>query len=357
MEPNANPPAGSVPPPPVFSAPPPLITGSPPLPAPDSVPRPGAARQILVFLLSLCLGLFLADGFLSLLDDSLSLFLDIHGLAIVRGLAFFCALLISIVIYGLMALTPLIPKRLFLPVTLFNPVAALAIIPFAIYSYSRLPQVSWVVSIVQVLLGLAILYRVLGGLKFRWPLVAHHQLGTRPFSWFNLSAFVLVNLFVLFPAALVYLALCASLAVDYASDGFLALRPTGLSVRVREFVRGDGKKVRLIPMVHVGEADFYRNISQSFPTNAIILMEGVSDDRNLLTNKITYARMAKTLNLTEQREQFAPRRGEIVRADVDVSQFSTNTLGFLNLIMLVHARGLNPETLLTLLQYLPATPF
>jgi hypothetical protein len=105
-------------------------------------------------------------------------------------------------------------------------------------------------------------------------------------------------------------------------------------------------------MVHVGEADFYQKLSRSFPTNAIILMEGVTDNRNLITNKITYKRMAATIGVSEQHEEFQPR-GELVHADVDVEDFTPNTIAGLNLVMLVHSRGLNAETALKLMQFSP----
>jgi hypothetical protein len=78
-------------------------------------------------------------------------------------------------------------------------------------------------------------------------------------------------------------------------------------------------------------------------------MEGVADHNNLLTNKISYKRMAKTLGLSEQHEKFTPVQGEMVRADVDIDQFSTSTIGLLNVAMLIHAKGINPETILALL--------
>jgi hypothetical protein len=82
-------------------------------------------------------------------------------------------------------------------------------------------------------------------------------------------------------------------------------------------------------------------------------MEGVTDDRNLLTNKITYKRMAASLGLAEQHEEFRPTQGEIVPADVDVEQFTPSTLGFLNLVMLIHSKGLNAETVLKLMRFSP----
>ena len=359
----AGPPAASVPPllpasePPVIGAPAELAAASSPGLPPTPVRKSSPLHQLFAILLSLCLGLFLADAVVSLVDDSLVLFFDIHVFTMMRGPLFLLTMLTGIVLYGLMGLTPMIPKRLFLPVALFNPLAALVVIPFAIYFYGRVQQINWVVSVCQVISGLGILCLVQGGLKLHWPLVAERRLKARRFSWLNLSVFVLVNVFVLLPAVIVYLALCAGLAVDHFSEGFLALRPGGLTVQVRKYVRADGKTIQLFPMAHVGDPGFYRKISQSFPTNSIILMEGVTDERNLLTNKITYKRMATSLGLAEQQKEFKPTRGQMVRADVDVEVFATNTIDFLNLVMLLHSKGVNAENVLKLLQYSPPPDF
>jgi hypothetical protein len=341
----------------VIGVPPPLVAGPPPPLPPEPAHKSGLGRQVLAFLLSLCLGLFLADAVVSLVDDSLILLFDLRVLTVVRGIVFFFALLVAVVVYGLMGLTPMIPKRLFLPLTLFNPLAALAVIPLAIYFYSRLQPISWVISLCQLIFGLGVLYWVQGGFKLRWPLVAESRLRSRGFSWLNLSGFLALNLFVVLPAVAVYLAVCAALAVGHFSEGFLALRPGGFTVQVRKYIRNDGKTIQLVPMAHIGEADFYQRLSQSFPTNAVVLMEGVTDDSNLLTNRITYKRMATLLGLTEQHEEFHPVRAKLVMADVDVEQFTPNTIGFLNLVMLIHAKGLNVENVLKVLQFSPPPHF
>jgi hypothetical protein len=357
-----HPPSGV--PSPVPANPPPVIVvssalegGAPPPLVAQPALKGGAMRQILALLLSLCLGLFLADGFVSLLDDSLILLFGTHLLTTIRGLVWLLAMLVAVVVYGLMGLTPMIPKRVFLPITLFNPLAALVPIPLAIYFYSRFEQVAWVVSLCQVIFGLGVLCWLQGGLKLRWPLVAESWLGERRFGWRNLAGFVVVNVFVVLPVVIAYLAVCAAVAVGHFSEGFLALRPGGFTVQVRKYVRNDGRTIQLVPMAHIGEADFYRKLSQSFPTNAVVLMEGVTDDRNLLTNRITYKRMATSLGLAEQHEAFHPVRSKLVRADVDVEQFTTNTIGFLNLVMFIHAKGLNAETVLMALQYSPPPHF
>jgi len=337
------------------SAPP--VIGAPPTLSAESSQQPSSGRKLLALLLSLYLGMFLADAVISFADESLSLLFDLHLLSVFRGLIAFFAALMAIVIYILMALTPMIPKRIFLPLTLFNLAATLVSIPFLIYHYDRMHLIGWGVSTCQLIFGLLIFGWVQGGLKFRWPLVAVNQLNLRRFSWLNLFGFVLANLFVLLPAVIIYLFFSAALAVDHFSDGFVALRPGGIAVQVRKYVRDDDKTIELFPMAHVADAGFYKKVSQTFPSNSIILMEGVSDQQNLLTNKISYKRMAKSLGLSEQHEEFSPGLGKMVRADVDISIFSKETLGLLNLIMLIHAKGMNPEALQQLTLYQPPPHF
>lgn len=336
--------------PPVIGGTAPLADSPPLLPVQPSG-KASPVRRMVAILLSLCLGLFLADAVVSLADDSLILFFDIHLLTLIRGMVFLFAVLIGLAIYGLMGLTPMIPKRLFLPVTLFNPLAGLAAIPCSIYLYSWIQQVGWMVSLCQVIFALGILRLVQGGFRIRWPLIAEQQLAARRFSWLNLSVFLLVNVFVFLPAVMVYLVLCAALAMGHFSEGFLTLRPAGLSVQVRKYARADGKTILLCPMSHVGEPGFYRKLSESFPTNSIILLEGVTDNRNLLTNGVSYKRTATSLGLAEQQKEFKPSRGKLVRADVDVEEFATNTIGFLNLAMLIHAKGVTAANVLKLMEY------
>lgn len=334
---------------------PPLLTTVPPRLPPQ--PQSQSLRTMLATVLSLYLVLFLTDALVSLGDDSLIAFGNVRILGTIRGLLAILALLMSVGIYGLMGLTPMIPKRLFLPLALFNPLALLVVMPFLIYRHSWLHPLGWVVSLCQVGCGLTVLYYAQGGFKLRWPLVAEARLEARRFSWRNLAAFALVNAFVLLPGAVIYLAVCAGLAVDHFSDGFVALRPGGLMVQARKYVRDDGKSVQLFPMAHIADRSFYRVLSESFATNAIILMEGVSDESGLLTNRLSYKRMAKSLGVTEQAKEFQPAQGQVVPADVDVAQFTTNTIGFLNLTMLIHSQGLNVDSLLQMIQSTPAPGF
>jgi hypothetical protein len=352
VEPDSKIPPSSAPAPPPLPNPPPL---PPVLPVP--APRSPSVGSSLATLLSIFLALFLVDALFSFADDSLIAFFDIHALTSIRGLVSLLTLVLSFLIYVLITFLPSIPKRLFVPLTIFGPAVFLAGIPFLIYSYDTIRWVTWGFSLCQLLFGLGILYRVQPAWKLHWPLVPIQRLGPAGFRWRNFLGFVLANLLVLAPAIVVYVGVCASRAVDHFTDGFVALRLSGFSVRVKKFVRADGRVIQLIPMIHIGDSQFYRNLSASFPTNSITLMEGVTDENQLITNRVSYKMVASQLGLAEQQKVFKPQ-GRIVRADIDVADFSTNTINMLNLVMRVHGKDrLDPEALAALIQLSPPPGF
>ena len=332
---------------------PPTVEAPPLLPAPEKK----SGRRFLAQLLSFCLALFLLDGMVSFADDVLILLFGVHGLSLIRGLISFSTLLMAVGLYILIGFTPAVSKRLFLPIPLFFLASMLAMFTLAIFWYHHIEEIAFGVSSCELALGVLLVSMSRKEGKTFKPLVKPEQLGARGFSWANLLGFVAANVFVLLPVVAVYLFSCGAHAVSHFSEGFMALHPGGFTVQVRKYVRDDGKAIQLFPMAHVAAPSFYEQVSRSFPTNAVILMEGVSDEGNLLTNKISYKRMAKTLGLAEQHETFAPNPQEVVRADVDVNVFSHETIDFLNLIMLFHAKGMTPENLSKFLQYSPPPGF
>lgn len=317
-------------------------------------------KRAISILLSLCLGLFVVSGALSVVDDSLQLFCGRDFLSFFSGTLYFLAILVTLLVYILIGFFPMIPKRVFASLALFYLAGLLAMFPVAIYAGADWMHsclwLDWVISIGQVVMGLGILYWLWGGWKFRWLLVDDKHLGTSRFSWRNLVAFLAINVFVLLPAMGIYFFFCTALAVDHFTAGFLALHPGSLEARVRQYVRSDGKRIELVPMAHVADANFYERISASFPTNSIVLMEGVTDEQNLLPHGISYQRMAHSLGLVEQKKVFKPQ-GTVVMADVDVDEFTTNTIKALNLALLVHAKGVNAETMMAWVQYSPPPDF
>ncbi len=307
-------------------------------------------KKLLTTLLNICLALLLVEAGVSLLDDTLILLGGIYILAPIRGLLAFFALFTGLFLYVLTGVTPMVPKRYFLPLALFGPVVMLAAIPFSIFHYDQLQRIAWALSWCGVLLSICILVWLRGTFSLRWPLFREDQLGERTFGWLNSAGFVAVNLIVLLPGILCYLAFCSSLAVEHFSGGFLALRKDSLVMRAVKYVRDDGKTIQLIPMMHIGEPDFYKQITSSFPTNSVILMEGVTDRKNLLQDKLSYGRAAKSLGLAEQKEEFTPVRGRPRMADVDIEQFSARSIEVLKLMTRFHAEGLTLDVLLKLVE-------
>ena len=203
------------------------------------------------------------------------------------------------------------------------------------------------------LLALFTIRRLQGGLKFRWPLVPERILADRRFSWGNLAGVLTAGVFLIVPALVLYSAFTAMISVNHFTDGFVKLRPAGVSMQVRKYVRDDGRKITLVPMSHVGEPDFYHSLAASFPEDSVILMEGVSDNKNLAKIQSDYSKMAATVGGVEQTKVFKPQ-GELVHADVDISAFSPATLELLKTAMLLHSKGVTAETLPILMK--PAPP-
>jgi hypothetical protein len=313
-------------------------------------------KKTLSIFLNLYLGLFIISGIISAVDDSLVLFCGVYILTAISAIFSFFAALAAPVVYILMGFTRMIPRRVFLPVTLFYLAGFLAMFLLAIYGGGDWASLGWKwdlgMSLCQAVLGLTMVCYLQGGWKIGWPLMPQKYLSDEAFSWKTPAMFALGNVFILAPAIAIYLVLCGSLAIGHFTGGFLTVHPSGLKVQVRQYMRSDGKEVELVPMAHVADAAFYREISQSFPTNSIILMEGVTDRHNLLTNGISYKRMARSLGLAEQKKEFKPR-GEIIDADVDVDEFTTNTIHLLNLVMLFHTKGMNADTVMKLALYSP----
>jgi hypothetical protein len=337
-------------PPPLLPTAPPIITGPPPPPAANS----SSGRKFIGFVVSLFLGFFLASGVVSVLDDSCVLFFGNHFLTSLSSLITCLTILLAVLVYGLTGLTPVVPKRIVLPVLLVIACTLLIALPVTIYGYNRVLQVDWLCSWVIVVLGVALLRRLQGGWRLRWPLVPDQHLGTRAFSWLNLSAFLLLNLFVVLPAVAVYVGGCAGLAVSHFTGGFVSLRPSGVVMQARKYTRADGKTILLFPMSHIAESDFYRSVTQTVGSNSVVLLEGVKDSQHLLTNHLSYKRAAKSMHLAEQHEDFNLEQGELVWADVDIKEFSSNTIALLNLAALVHSEGLNAHTISLVLECNPS---
>jgi hypothetical protein len=311
----------------------------PPLPGPADTRRPSA----LAIVLSLALVVFLTSAALGVFDDTLLLF-DRRELSGVRALAVLLALLVGVPLFLMMAVFPRIPKRFFMPVALFIPVTSVAVLPLLVYFHEHARWIGLAVSLIHLALALWIPWRLRRGGRIAWPLVDDSQLAARPFRWGHFASVTATGALVIAPLLAGGVLFSAKLAVDHFSAGFVAIKPSGVSMQVRRYVRDDGRSVWLVPMSHVGESSFYQNLSASFPQDAVVLMEGVSDQKRLLPRDGGYSKMAEAIGVVEQQEAFKPP-GRLVAADMDMSEFSPATIEMLKTAMMIHSKGLTAETL------------
>jgi hypothetical protein len=314
-----------------------------PSPQPDSGSAP-ANRPARVVFLSFALLLFLANALAAFASQSYLVAFDSPMLTRFATLVVLPTLLVSLMIYGMMAFNPAVPKRWFLPLIAFGPAAGLLSLPLYIYFYHCSAWIGWGISLAQVVLCLTILRQVLGSWKVRWPLMAPQHFGASSFRWSHLIGFTAVHLFLVLPAAVIYLLGCASLAANHFTDGFVTLRPSGISMEIREYVRTDGKIVELVPMSHIADLEFYQTLSASLPATATFLLEGVSDRTHRLPDKVGYGKTAASLGLVEQQLHFKPK-GKLVAADLDLSEFSESSLELLRRTMAVHSQGMATRSL------------
>jgi hypothetical protein len=301
---------------------------------------------------NLFLILFLADGGFSFVDELVPLLSPLAPFTELRLLLAGTVIVMAIPVYLGLGLDRRLPKRVFLPLILYA-----LFCPFSSWLFPALAQVpalGLIAAAIQIVLGmLPLRYFSNNGQR---SLTMPPEMFTTPFfSLKNTLVFSAVNLLVA-PLALllVFLAVADSYMSAYTA-GFMHITPGGLRM-VERIYRRDNRTIRLPAMIHVGSREYYDGLTRSIkPGRSIVLAEGVSDDENLLHNSIDYGKMAGYLGLASQHEMHfqgrvideeefeLPRLSqghagdkkmagelEILRADVDVSNFRPPTLLLLN---------------------------
>lgn len=295
-------------------------------------------------LISLALYGFLLDAVVSVL----ALWLP---LTFLQGLAAALAYLLALVLFAVATFSTRIPKRFALP-------------PIAFLTWAN---VAGGFPLAFVLPGLV--HPVLAGVQLALALVllgVHRRWASEPppldapgFSWRRMLLCSCLT-FVALPVFLTTGVLnSAGVYLEERSGGYFKLRPSGLLLEEREFTR-DGKQVRLVSMMHIGEKKFYERVHSSLPadSSAVVLLEGITDEYGLLRSRFSYARLATMLGLESQEsstlQNAAPRPStptvaapttrkgiRYLHADADVSTFDPVTIQFINSLGVV----LGSETL------------
>ncbi|MGA7826454.1 MAG: hypothetical protein WCA04_02255 [Geobacteraceae bacterium] len=292
--------------------------------------------------------LFLIDAGLSLIDEISTVFAaHMPALSMVRNFVAFLVIVLSLVVYFLLGLDLRLPKRVFLPLTVYTFWCSLALWPL-LDMISRESQ-GLTAAFGQVFIG-GVALITLRNYYGRNLLPA--DLFQRPlFGWRNTLVFSAVNLLLL-PLVLVYsLMATGSYYLNQQTAGFMRLSPVGIYTSERNYHHA-GKVVRLVAMMHVARKGYYQELFASLPAKGtIILAEGVTDKDRLLKGRFDYGRLANLVGLSSQQNmhldgnlleldnlglaagiQRDETKPDIVQADTDLNRFNPQTVEFLNVI-------------------------
>ncbi|MBI1211230.1 MAG: hypothetical protein GC190_07195 [Alphaproteobacteria bacterium] len=303
------------------------------------------------------LALFAVDAGLSLIAGLLSL-AESTSLSAVAGIVSELLVLATLAMLIVIIFIPHLPKLVFLPLILFVLWAAFGAPPF---DFSAPSTVAAVAVLEAVLVASVLLVNKMrtGAWFMRARLLPHKtHLVLR-----TISSFVVLGL-VLPSVALGLLLVAAGSMVERQTDGYLQFTWSGIDVRETVLQR-EGKTVRLVGMIHVGQSSFYDKLYASFPASALVLAEGVTDREGKLAGSFSYKGLADVLGLkvqpqlgasagnidipkarpsqsegsapnTESREPISipatADRPRIIYADADVSDFSPTTVRFLGMV-------------------------
>ncbi|MGB5950654.1 MAG: hypothetical protein WBG82_15155 [Parvibaculum sp.] len=295
------------------------------------------------------------DGGISTLDEALKGLWQIGALSAIREAVAIAVLFAAVPMLLLLVFVPHLPKRVFLPPLVFVLWAGLGAPPFAFRQGTPLASFLLCASQLAVFLFATALVKRRTG---RWHLAVSDLPVKTHLLRRVLLAVVATLAIVLVALPLLGAALLAA-TVERQTDGYIRFTARGIEAG-ETVLEKEGRTVRLVGMIHIGERAFYENLFAGIPPRALVLVEGVSDEQGRLKGEFSYRRLARALGLEEQVEvqsawmsggaagqavqagqagkmasaAAAPvpsggQRPVIMRADVDVSDLSDPTISFL----------------------------
>ncbi len=296
-------------------------------------------------LLNIFLVGFFLDSGISFVDELLKILTGIKFFSSTRIFISWCAILLSIPIYIASGINASIPKKYFFPLIFF--------LLWSIFTAQPLPlffeegSLNLVLSSLQLLISILIFTFI--KLKSGSWLISDNSLPDFSFSIKNTLGFFTGNIIVLPAIILIAVFVSLQVLINHQTAGFLRLSTDGIYMKEKIYEK-DNKEIKLIGMIHIGEDSYYKNLTESIPlASSILLAEGVSDKNNLIKHRFSTKGFAQTYGLSSQEEMdingeyisheqfissdFSQNGSElyIIRADVDVSSFSRDTINFLNI--------------------------
>ncbi len=274
--------------------------------------------------------LFLVDGLVSLSNALTGHFWGIQPLFMLQGTIALMVVVLSIPLYILIGSMRAFPKRVVLPMIVFTIWGGLCFaLPVPIFL--GVGNTILLLSIVQPCLAvLTILVLHFSTAHKHW-LYNSSDFMRCAFQWKRLFGFAAANVILIIPLIGLWLAVSLSLAVSHLSSGFIHLGVRGLSVEARTYLYED-KQILLLPTVHIAQPAFYRRLIEPLPVEStVVIPEGVTDKQKLLKEPLDHGKLAQRLGLEAQDNQIIVAERNTALCDVDVSEFSSETIDYLRI--------------------------
>lgn len=295
---------------------------------------------------------FALDGAVSLVDEIWFAATGVSPLTGIRNWLALFVVLASLLMVFVVALVPQLPKLVFVPLIVAALWFAIGAPPFVAATGDR--NVSLFLSIIQLTIATAAFLIV--QLRAGQALLSAELLPRKDHLFLRIALASLVVV-ALIPVGLAGLGAWAlATAAEEQTEGYL--RFTWSEVQSRETVmRRDTKSVHLVATAHIAEASFYKELYGNIPPHAVILAEGITDKKGALGGVTERGEAAGFLGLDTQDvlenlmgpaisedkakvdgtavkpvDPKAPpptaqrTRPDVVRADIDASDFSPPTL-------------------------------
>ena len=261
-------------------------------------------HPVLVFftgLADLFLIAFALDATLSVLDDAMRLSGLGSGLQDARNFVAGGVALGALLMAFVLLFVPQLPRLVLLPSIAYALWCAMGAPPLMVSD-----ETGPILSVLQlaVALGSFVGVNMYGGrwLLFPYQLPARGHMLTR-----TLVALAIV--FLVLPTLAVTFVLSAfTHQLETMSDRYVQFNASGIDVQETTLTKGD-QTVYLVGMMHIGEPSAYNALFSSFPADALVMPEGVSDKENLLAGKFSYRRLARLLGLEQQPDVAAVENG------------------------------------------------
>lgn len=272
--------------------------------------------------------LFIVEGIVSLVNAMTGRLLGIQPLSIFQGMIAPIVFVLSFALYFIMGGTRGFPKRFLLPMILISIWAGL-FFALPVPMYLGIHNTELLLSIVQPCLAIGAIVILRRSSDNKYWLYDRSAFEQFVFRWKRFFGFAVVNVIVIIPLIGVYLVLSVGAGISHLSHGFVHLGFRGISVEARTYLY-EGKNVILLPTAHIAQAGFYDELVASLPVeNTLVIPEGVTDKEKLLKDGLGYSKLASSLDLEAQNNQSIVADRDKKFCDVDISDFSKETIACL----------------------------